>query len=71
MIWPENLFFEGFNSLGLALGMALKFYASVEKELELKVIIVCTMPLFPGGQLNLLPNHLLEIWTKNLVTFRS
>ena len=26
-----------FNNLGLALGMALKFYTSVEKELKLKV----------------------------------
>ena len=26
----------------------MKFYASVEKELKLKVIIVCTMPLSAG-----------------------
>ena len=38
----KNLFFEGyswfkFNNLGLALGMALKFYTSVSKEFKLKV----------------------------------
>ena len=44
MIWPEKrIFFEGCswfksNNLRLALGMDLKFYTSVEKELKLKVI---------------------------------
>ena len=38
----KNLFFWGdswfkFNNLGLALGIALKFYTSVAKELKLKV----------------------------------
>ena len=38
----KTTFFEGwswfkFNDLGLALGMALKFYANVAKELKLKV----------------------------------
>ena len=38
----KNLFFEGcswfkFNNLGLALGMGLKFYTSVAKELNLKI----------------------------------
>ena len=38
----KNDFFEGwswfkFNNLGLALGMALKFYTSLAKELKLKV----------------------------------
>ena len=38
----KNDFFEGwswfkFNNLGLALGMALKFYKSLAKELKLKV----------------------------------
>ena len=37
----KNRFFEGwswfkFNNFGLALGIALKFYTSVEKELKLK-----------------------------------
>ena len=38
----KTTFFKGwswfkFNDLGLALGMALKFYANVAKELKLKV----------------------------------
>ena len=38
----KNIFFEGwscfkFNNLGMTLGIALKFYASVEKVLKLKV----------------------------------
>ena len=38
----KNYFFEGwswfkFNNLGLALGMAIKFYTSVAKGLKLKV----------------------------------
>ena len=37
---PKTAFFEGwfkFNNLGLALGMALKFYTSAAKGLKLKV----------------------------------
>ena len=42
----KTTFFEGwswfkFNNLGLALGMALKFYISVEKGLKLKVRKFC------------------------------
>ena len=33
----EDCSWINFNNLGLVLGMALKFYTSVEKELELKV----------------------------------
>ena len=53
--------FEGWswfnvNNLGLALGMALKFYSSVAKRLKLKVKkcwgklvgTFCTFPLFPS-----------------------
>ena len=41
-LWPENHFFElcprfKFNILGLALGMALRFYTRVTKELKIKV----------------------------------
>ena len=41
-IWQEKPHFEGlpwfkFNNLGLALGIALKFYTSVAKESKLKV----------------------------------
>ena len=35
--FSEGWFWLKFNNLGLALGMNLKFYTSVEKELELKV----------------------------------
>ena len=33
----KTTFSEGFNNLGLALGMTLKFYTSVAKSLKLKV----------------------------------
>ena len=44
----KTAFFEGsswlkFNNLGVALGMALKFYTSVTKELKLKVRKFCEL----------------------------
>ena len=56
----KNDFFEGcswfkFNNLGLALGMALKFYTSLAKPLKLKVIkslgLIPTFVQVTGGKL--------------------
>ena len=46
--------------MGLALGTALKFYTSVEKELKLKVIVCTPHFLLVGGGVNT-PMHTMVI----------
>ena len=57
--------------MGLALGTALKFYTSVEKELKLKVIVCTPRFLLAGGGVTMVIKFLGLIPTFVEVTWRK